>query len=695
MNEQLNQIVTDTNWMSADAENNNLLGPECGRGAIAVAINAIEAPIEVPTQVEAARPPVEATETPKTLEEYAKAILEAHQISKEADGLSKIKGKEAIAAGLKAGQYLIEVKELVGHGKWQKWVEKNCKGINIKTAQRYMTLARFKNDTVSFLDECSSLRQAYICSGALAPTKADLPPENQEKDGDDEEAPKTHEIILADMQRGFEKIQNQYDILTQVDPELDGFLLGKGYSNDLPLLLQQWPSSLSDAFAYFGLPPISNECARCGHVREWYELFVPIPPYYHLQHQQRVNQWCQKCEASYDEKTFPDFPKAVKELTDNLNELKSMSVKEYTLAQKLYQLKEIAVPEPDVIAAAENNVWVLADINNEEQTIATIQRLSPKIVIAKDKPTKNLWDIYRHFVSSAVYYPTPGRWIRFLVVDESQASEPVLGIGAISGDFPALARRDEFIGWSKELREKKQKEGGKLGHTANASTIVPTQILGSNFLGGKLIAALTTNQTIRDEWQSQYKDILVGMTTTSLFGIPSMYNGVKQWKCLGQTTGKVPVQPKLEIYKNWLEFLKETRTHEFQQMMTQDDDVSGPVTNYKTKVLTMIYKAAGLNLADFMHGHERGIYFSEFYENSRDFLCGKIQKGDLRMKPLFQETIEQITERWRKQAIKRYLELKQNGKLKTQKRSFSQLAKMDFQAAQGAFSDDTVGDVED
>ncbi len=627
---------------------------------------------------------VGAIEPPKTLDEYAKAISQAYQIADEADKLSKKKGKEAIAAALKAGQYLIEVKELVPYGNWEKWVKQNCKGIKIRTAQRYMTLARFKNDTVSFLDECLSLRQGLIVSGALIPTQADKPPENREKNGGNEEASETPEIILNQMQRGFEMLQRQFDILTKLAPDLEIHLAGIGVGEELYLreILQSWQYPLSDALNYFNLPSVTNVCVRCGHIRQPNEYFVPIhtgPQYRH------PCEWCMNCEMSYEERYFT---KALKELTGNLNELKSLNVKDYTLALKLDQLKHIAVAKKSVIKAVEDNEWAPADIKNEGETVAAIQRLSPKIVIARDAATKKRWDIYRHFVSSAVYNPTPGRWIKFLVVDDSQSNKPVLGIGAISGDFPALERRDEFIGWSKEQREKKRSEGGKLSHIAVASTIVPTRIFGPNFNGGKLIAALTTSQPIRDEWKSCYKDTLVGMTTTSLFGVPSIYDRIQEWKRLGLTTGRVPIQPKLEIYRRWLEFLKDSRKYEFKQMMKQDDDVSGPVTNYKTKVLTMIYKAAGLNLGDFMHRHERGIYFSEFYENTRDFLCGKVPEDDLKMKPLFQETVQQITERWRIKAIKRYQNLKAKGELKPGKQSYSQLGQMDFETARKTFLDD-------
>jgi len=309
--------------------------------------------------------------------------------------------------------------------------------------------------------------------------------------------------------------------------------------------------------------------------------------------------------------------------------------------------------------------------------------LSPKIVIANNAETKALWNIYRHFVSSAVNNLPPTRNIRFLVVDDSKPNQPVLGVGAISGDFLALGKRDEFIGWTKE-----QREGGKLKHTAVGSTIIATQPFGANFNGGKLIAALITSQTIRDEWKSLTGCLLAGLTTTSLFGVPSMYDRIVQWKRLGLTTGRVPIQPRMDIYKRWKNFVQTTRSHELNEVVKRDDDDGGPVTNEKSKVLTLIFKSAGLRLSDFEHGHKKGVYFSEFYQNTKDFLCGKVAESELVWKPLFQESVEQITERWREQAIRRYRKLKQDGKLNPQKQSYSQLGKMNLVEAQKAFLDE-------
>lgn len=56
-----------------------------------------------------------------------------------------------------AGHRLIEAKSLVGHGAWQTWLSEQLPDVSIRTAQRYMAVARKvgKSDTVSF----STLRE--------------------------------------------------------------------------------------------------------------------------------------------------------------------------------------------------------------------------------------------------------------------------------------------------------------------------------------------------------------------------------------------------------------------------------------------------------------------------------------------------------------------------------------------------------
>ena len=75
--------------------------------------------------------------------------------------------KTVVQRAITFGRTLSQAKEKVGHGKWEKWLNDNCRDVSARTAQRYMKLADSpevraalgKNDTVSVL----SLRAGLVC----------------------------------------------------------------------------------------------------------------------------------------------------------------------------------------------------------------------------------------------------------------------------------------------------------------------------------------------------------------------------------------------------------------------------------------------------------------------------------------------------------------------------------------------------
>jgi hypothetical protein len=372
------------------------------------------------------------------------------------------------------------------------------------------------------------------------------------------------------------------------------------------------------------------------------------------------------------------FEEEKAKLVANLNYLKSLGVEEYTLRKKWDELQNKIYADRLLVHAAQFGIWGPTDFENEERTVAQLEALWPRIVLANDGDNKTWWDIFRLFASTAEYNQPPTRHIRFLVVDENRrvsfSPKPewacglttvppgrVLGVGAISGDLHTISCRDEFIGWSKEQRDK------MLRHSAVGSTIVPTQPFGANFLGGKLIAALTTSALLRNQWQMQYGDILAGLTTTSLYGRPSMYDGLKWWKAVGDAKGSIPIQPDDAIYARWRAYVKKSRPKEFKEATTQKEGVSGPVTGETMRVFSLICRVAGISPNEFQHGHERGVYYSCIYENTKEFLRGEITESDLLIKPLFREDTKAILDWWRPKAIARYKTLKAEGKLKPEK----------------------------
>jgi len=62
------------------------------------------------------------------------------------------------------GKALLRVKEIVKHGRFEKWVKENCKAITDRTARRYMSLAN-RTHVSDLLGTSGGLRQAYIALG--------------------------------------------------------------------------------------------------------------------------------------------------------------------------------------------------------------------------------------------------------------------------------------------------------------------------------------------------------------------------------------------------------------------------------------------------------------------------------------------------------------------------------------------------
>ena len=65
--------------------------------------------------------------------------------------------------------------------------------------------------------------------------------------------------------------------------------------------------------------------------------------------------------------------------------------------------------------------------------------------------------------------------------------------------------------------------------------------------------------------------------------------------------------------------------------------------------------------------HQRGIYFSTLYDNSREFLRGEIEEKDLKMKQKYIDDSDYIMKWWKPKAIKRYTKLFDEGRLTPEK----------------------------
>jgi len=356
---------------------------------------------------------------------------------------------------------------------------------------------------------------------------------------------------------------------------------------------------------------------------------------------------------------------------DNMDFLKEMSVQEQTLYKKWQEFNkdEKLISQITSLDVISNQLWKPTDINNLEQTIQEINDLEPIVEYTQDNAK---WTLVRQGISSMEFVANPGRNIKFYVKDK--VSNKYLGVICMGSDVTSIGPRDEFIGWTKDNKFK----DGKLNHTAIGTSIIATQPLGYNFLGGKLVSALVTCSTIRDKWQEMYNETLVGTTTTALYGIHSQYNGIPHWKTLGETKGKISIKPDDSAYNVWHKWLKENNTEKYHKLVELRPN-GQPQTGIKQKIIQMIYKELDIKRAKYEHGFKRGVYYGDIYENGKSFLRNEIKEDELVMKEKYKLDYDRIINWWKPKAIRRYEKLHNENRLKPESLFYSDIIGMSWE----------------
>ena len=363
-----------------------------------------------------------------------------------------------------------------------------------------------------------------------------------------------------------------------------------------------------------------------------------------------------------------DFELEKAKLKENMDYLMTMSVQEQTLYKKWVELQEpTMIQAKSQIASYYDLQWKPTDINNKELTIKEIESLDPYVEIVDDPKESTKWAAVRRMIHTMDFTANPGRNVKINVKD--RVSEKLLGQISLASDVTAMGVRDNFIGWTKDNKF----VDGKLNNTTIASTIVCTQPLGYNFLGGKLIAMMTTTPEVREYWNSKYKNVLIAVGTTSLYGIHSQYNGIPLFKTLGESAGKISLKPDDKFYDPWHQWIKENRAQWYKDNISDERarnganmgyEANGPVSGIKQKILGQIFKECGIKANEYHHGFKRGVYMAMMYENGAEFLRKEIDEDKLILKDKFKQGTEYINKWWKKHAISRYTKLYDEGRIK-------------------------------
>lgn len=366
-------------------------------------------------------------------------------------------------------------------------------------------------------------------------------------------------------------------------------------------------------------------------------------------------QWKQ-WQSENDPSTFNhiDTDELKDQLIADLTYASAMDVREYTLYQKWCEIKEryptqevstlwgselqmVDTLKNKLVDKVRSNFWMPTEPDDYE-------KLKPVLKLHNGELAET-WNAIRTFSSTMKNNSNIGRNLFYTAEDE--VTGKYLGVICISSDFLDLTPRDTYIGWSRDIKTQQ----GMINHTAIGSTIVPLQPLGFNYMGGKLLALLCLSDTVQRDWKERYGDVLVGVTTTSLYGKTktnglSQYDGLEHWQKMGFSSGSVAFEPDRKTRNMAYEWVKENYTQKYFEWWCAKNPQGLPLKrDHKNRTLSFLYSklniAKDLTKAD----HQRGIYFSPLYDNTCDYLRKDVEE-DMLVKS-FDTSCEALSTIWK------------------------------------------------
>jgi hypothetical protein len=347
-------------------------------------------------------------------------------------------------------------------------------------------------------------------------------------------------------------------------------------------------------------------------------------------------------------------------LIKDLTYASQMDVREYTLYQKWCEVHE-KYPTRKITTLFGDDLQ-LVDINQQKiinevkekfwmpESPDDYEKLKPKLILSNNDSataeySAEAWNTIRTFSSTMKNNSNIGRNLYYTIIDE--VTKKYLGVICISSDFLDLTPRDKEIGWARDIKTQQ----GMINHTAIGSTIVPLQPLGFNYMGGKLLAMLCLADTVQKDWKNQYGDVLVGVTTTSLYGNTksgglSQYDGLEHWNKMGFSSGSVAFEPTKKTMRMVYDWVKENHTRRYFEWWEAKNPKGLPLKrDHKNRTLNFAYGKLEIPKQLIRTEHQRGIYFSPLYNNTNEYLRKEI--GDEQLVKSFDTSEEALANIWK------------------------------------------------
>lgn len=333
-----------------------------------------------------------------------------------------------------------------------------------------------------------------------------------------------------------------------------------------------------------------------------------------------------------------DTDELKKTIIHDLEYASKMDVREYTLYQKWcevhekYPTEEVStlfgnekqlqnITQQKMIDSVKSNFWI-------PESPDDYMNLEPVMVLHNGDKAE-MWNAVRTFSSTMKNNSNIGRNLFYVLMDNKTSK--YLGVICISSDFLDLTPRDSYIGWTRDVKTQQ----GMINHTAIGSTIVPLQPLGYNYMGGKLLALMCLSDTVQNDWREKYGDVLVGVTTTSLYGNTksgglSQYDGLEYWDKMGFSSGSVAFEPTRKTSRLIFDWIKENHPRKYFEWWEAKNQNGLPLKrDHKNRSLNFAYSKLGIPKQLIRTEHQRGIYFSTLYNNTNEFLRKEVAEVDL------------------------------------------------------------------
>ena len=380
-------------------------------------------------------------------------------------------------------------------------------------------------------------------------------------------------------------------------------------------------------------------------------------------------------------------------LIKDLSYASQMDVREYTLYQKWCEVHE-KYPTRKITTLFGDDLQLI-DINQQKpinevkekfwipESPDDYEKLKPKLILSNGDLVEK-WNTIRTFSSTMKNNSNIGRNLYYTIVDE--VTGKYLGVICISSDFLDLTPRDKEIGWARDIKTQQ----GMINHTAIGSTIVPLQPLGFNYMGGKLLALLCLADTVQNDWKRQYDDVLVGVTTTSLYGNTksgglSQYDGLEHWNKMGFSSGSVAFEPTKKTMRMVYDWVKENHTRRYFEWWEAKNPKGLPLKrDHKNRTLNFAYGKLEIPKQLIRTEHQRGIYFSPLYNNTNEYLRKEI--GDEQLVKSFDTSEEALANIWKtKYAKGRISMLKKKNTVSYENLFYDDLIFMDWETTKSKY----------